>query len=74
MSLSAALVFAAAAAAPVQDDPPSRGGALAEARVTAQILPSASVRQASGLQPGNDTFGQRPQVSRRGTTVLFEFQ
>jgi hypothetical protein len=77
MSLSAALVLAAAAAAPVQapvhQGGPPRGGALAQASVTVQILPSAAVRQASGFQPGNAT-DPRPQISRRGRTILVEFQ
>ena len=73
MSLSAALVLAAAAAAPVQDAGPSRGVVLAEARVTAQILASASVRQAGGLQGGRDA-APRHQLSRRGNTILVEFQ
>ena len=73
MSLSAALVLAATAAAPVQDAAPSRGVVLAEARVTAQILPAAMVRQASGFEPASET-APRPQLSRRGRTILVEFQ
>ncbi len=73
MSLSAALVLAAAAAAPVQQPAPSRGVELVQAGVTAQILPTAIVRQATGLQPGDDT-APRPQLSRRGNTILVEFQ
>ena len=73
MSLSAALVLAAAAAAPVQPAGPPRAGVLAEASVTVQILPSAAVRQGSGFQPGNAT-DPRPQISRRGRTILVEFQ
>jgi len=71
MSLSAALVLAAVAAAPAQQAPPPPRVVLAGVR--AEILPSAAVRQASGLQPGSDT-AQRPQISRRGKTILFEFQ
>jgi len=73
MSLSAALVLAATAAAPVQDAAPPRGAVLAEARVTAQILASASVRQADGLQAGGDA-APRHQLSRRGNTILAEFE
>ena len=65
MSLSAALLLAAAAAAPVQ---------YAEsARATAQILPAAIVRQASGFQQGGDA-APRHQLSRRGNTIQVEFQ
>ena len=71
MSLSAALALAAAAAAPVHDAGPSHGAVL-EARVTAQILPSAAVRQADGLQGGETA--PRHQLSRRGNTILVEFQ
>ena len=73
MSLSAALVLAATAAAPVQDAAPSRGVVFAEARVTAQILPAAAVRQASGLERGSAT-APRAQLSRRGNTILAEFE
>jgi hypothetical protein len=72
MSLSAALVLAAAAAsAPAQAAGPAQRVVLATAR--AEILPSVAVRQASGLQPSSAT-APRPQISRRGRTVLFEFQ
>jgi len=73
MSFSAALVLAAAAAAPVPQAEPSRGVVLADARVTAQILSAVIVRQASGLQRGNDA-PPRAQISRRGNTILAEFQ
>jgi hypothetical protein len=73
MSLSAALVLAVAAATPVQDTEPAHGVVLTEARVSAEILPSASVRQASGLQRGDDA-APRHQLSRRGNTILVEFQ
>lgn len=71
MSLSAALVLAATAAAPAQHAAPSHPLVLATAR--AEIVPAAIVRQASGLQPGSET-APRPQVSRRGRTILVEFQ
>lgn len=73
MSLSAALVLAAAAAGPAPQPSPSRGVVFVQAGVTAQILPAAVVRQASGLQPSDDT-APRPQLSRRGRTILVEFQ
>jgi hypothetical protein len=71
MSLSAALGLAAAAAAPAQHAGPAPRVVLATVR--AEILPSAAVRQASGFQPGSET-APRPQISRRGRTVLVEFQ
>jgi hypothetical protein len=46
---------------------------LAPARATARILPAAVVRQASGFQPGSD-IAPRPQLNRRGRTILVEFQ
>jgi len=73
MSLSAALVLAATAAAPVQDAAPPRGAVLAEARVTVRVLPAAAVRQANGLQRGSET-APRAQLSRRGNTILAEFE
>ena len=73
MSLSAALVLAAAAAAPVQAGEPSHGVVLADARISVRILPGAIVRQASGLEPAGDT-APRPRLSRRGRTILVEFE
>ena len=73
MSLSAALLLAATAAAPVQDAGPAHGVVLAEARVTVEILPAAAVRQADGLQQGGKT-APRAQLSRRGNTILAEFE
>ena len=73
MSLSAALVLAATAAAPVQDPAPPHGVVFAEARVTARILPSAIVRQVDGLQWNSDV-APRHQLSRRGRIILIEFQ
>ena len=73
MSFSAAFVLAAVAAAPAQDAGPPHQTVLAEARVTAQILAAAIVRQADGLQRGGDT-APRHQLSRRGNTILVEFQ
>ena len=72
MSLSAALALAAAAAAASHDARPSRVD-LAEARVVAQILPVAIVRQSSGPEPAGER-GPRHQLSRRGNTVLVEYQ
>lgn len=75
MSPSATLILAAAAAAaaPAQDAPPARGVVLAEARATARILPAAIVRRVSGPQPAGEGT-PRHQLSRRGNTVLVEFQ
>jgi hypothetical protein len=73
MTPAAALMLAAAATASTPGDTPSRGPALAEARVTAQILPAATVRQASGLErTGNDMPQHR--VTRRGERILVEFE
>jgi len=73
MGFTAAFVLAAAAASSVQGDKPARGVVLAEARATAQILPAAIVRQAGGLQWSGDAAPHH-QLSRRGNTVLVEFQ
>jgi hypothetical protein len=74
MSPSAALVLAAAAGfVPAPDARASRGVEVAEGRVTARILPAAIVRQAGGPAPARE--GQpRYQISRRGNTVLVEYQ
>ena len=72
MSLSAAL-FLAAATPSIQGEPASHGPVLAEVRVAATILPAAIVRQDRGLDqasPGTP----RHQLTRRGNTVLVEFQ
>lgn len=74
MSLSAALILAAAAPSVVSASAqPASGVELAEARVTVRILTAAVVRQASGPEPVGD---QQPyhQLSRRGRTVLVEYQ
>ena len=73
MSVSAALVLAAAASAPAAGDAPAQRVALAVARVTAQVLPSAAVRQATGPERA-DATAPRAQLSRRGTTILVEFE
>ena len=73
MSLSAALVLAAAIPASVQAPETTHRVVLVTARATATILPSAAVRQASGLVGSGDDQPQH-QISRRGRTVLVEFQ
>jgi hypothetical protein len=73
MSVSAALFLAAAASAPASGPEASRGAALAEARVTATILPAVAVRRRDGAVRADDA-APRHQVSRRGNRVLVEFQ
>ena len=75
MSLSAGLILAAAAAASasVQGAPPPRRVELAQARVEATILPAVIVRQSEGPVKGGEQ-APRHQVSRRGNTVLIEYQ
>ena len=74
MSLSATLALAAAAtSASAQDAQLPRGAEFAQAQVMAQILPAAIVRQASGPEPVGDS-GPGHQLSRRGNTVLVEYQ
>ena len=72
MSLSAAL-FLAAAAPSVQGEPVSHGPVRAEARVMATILPAVIVRQDRGVEQASAN-APRHQLSRRGNTVLVEFQ
>ena len=73
MSLSAALVLAASVPASVPAAETPHRVVLATATVSATILPSAAVRQASG--PVIDSDNQpRHQLTRRGRTVLVEFQ
>jgi len=74
MSPTAIFALAAAvASAPAPDAPPARGVVLAQARARVQILPAAAVRQGSGPEPAGDN-APRHQLSRRGNTVLVEFQ
>ena len=74
MTLAAILALAAAAASvPVQDAVPARGVELAEARVTVEILSAAIVRQSSGPESTGDGM-PRHQLTRRGNTVLVEYQ
>ncbi len=73
MSLAAALVLAAAIPASAPPPETTHGVVLVRASATATILPSAAVRQASGLVQSDDSQ-PRPQISRRGRTVLVEFQ
>lgn len=73
MSLAAALILAAATAAvPAPEATSGRGAQLASAQARATIVSAVIVRQASGLQESRDM--PRPQISRRGRTVLVEFQ
>jgi len=69
----AAFLFAVAAgaAAPAAGDA-GRGVELATARVTVEIVRPAIVRQASGIERGGHPH--RPQVTRRGRGVLYEFE
>ncbi|HEY6816401.1 MAG TPA: hypothetical protein VI168_12740 [Croceibacterium sp.] len=73
MSLSAALILAAAAAVSTANAEPARGVRLARASVTATILPSVAVRQAEG-PVRSDSAAPQHQLTRRGRTVLVEFQ
>jgi hypothetical protein len=73
-SFAALIIAAAATSVAGSGDAASsgRGVELASAQVQAQILRPAIVRQASGLQ--HDGNGPTAQISRRGQTVLVEFQ
>jgi len=73
MSLSAALILAAAATASSPPAAASRGVVLGQARVTAQILPAVRVRQADGPVAAGEG-APVPRLTRRGRTVLVEFE
>ena len=73
MSFAAALVLAAVAtSAPAPQPEPRAGAVLASAQVQVAILQPAIVRQDGGLQ--KDARAPRPQVSRVGKLVLYEYQ
>jgi hypothetical protein len=73
MSLSAVLLLAAASASATPAAEASRGAVVAQARVTATILPAVTVRRAEG-QVRTDTAAPHHQVRHRGNRVLVEFQ
>ena len=74
MSFAAALFLAAAAvtSAPAPQAGPRAGEVLASAQVQVAILEPAIVRQDGGLQ--QDSRAPRPQVSRAGRQVFYEYQ
>ena len=73
MSFAAALILAATlTSAPAPQAGPRAGEVLASAQVQVAILQSAIVRQDGGLQ--QDARAPRPQVSRVGKLVLYEYQ
>ena len=71
MSPFTALLVAAVASAGARESA-SQGAQVESARVQAEIVRAVIVRQASGLQPDRDA--PAPQITRRGRTVLVEFQ
>jgi hypothetical protein len=73
MSLSAALLLAAASASATPSPEAPRGAVLAQARVSATILPAATVRRADE-QVGADAAAPHHEVRRHGHRVLVEFQ
>ena len=72
MSIAAALILAAATASPPPPAAQGSGVRLASVEVRATIVKAAVVRQASGWQRDDDA--PTPQITRRGPTVLVEFQ
>ena len=75
MSAFAALLIAAAATAAAPAPAPPSGGSgvqVVSAQVRATIVKAVAVRQSSGLEQQADV--PVPQITRRGTTVLVEFQ
>ena len=71
MSPIGALILAAAATA-YGASPGGQGVQILGAEVRAEIVRPAIVRQASGLEQRHDA--PAPQISRRGATILVEFQ
>jgi hypothetical protein len=71
MNLIAALLLTVAATTGVDQDE-MRGAQIASAEVRATIVKAVAVRQASGPELTPDS--PAPQISRRGRTVLVEFQ
>jgi hypothetical protein len=69
-TLAALLIAAAATTAAGTGE--ERGVQLASAQVRAAIVRPAIVRQASGLEQGDEA--PVPQISRRGRTILIEFE
>jgi hypothetical protein len=74
MSLATALILAAATASAPAPAAPSGGSGvqLVSAQARATIVEAVVVRQASGIEP--DWDGPAPGISRRGRTILVEFQ
>jgi hypothetical protein len=74
MSIAAAMILAASTApAPALAGPGEALGAqVASVQATATIVGAVVVRQASGLRQDRDR--PKPQVSRHGRRVLFEFE
>jgi hypothetical protein len=72
-SLAALLIAAATVSAPAPAAPQDASGVqVASAQARATIVSAVAVRQASGLEPKADA--PVPQITRRGTSVLVEFQ
>ena len=72
MSLAAFLfALAAGAVAPASVDA-AQGTQVERVRVSVEIVRPVIVRQASGIEQGRDSH--RPQVTRRGREVLYEFE
>ena len=72
MTAFAALLIAAAVTASAPAPEGGSGVQVASAQARATIVKAAVVRQASGLEPQPDA--PAAQITRRGTTVLVEFQ
>ena len=72
MSLTAFLfALAAGAVAPAGGDA-AQGTQVERVRVSVEIVRPVIVRQASGIEQGRDSH--RPQITRRGREVLYEFE
>ena len=72
MSLSGAFALAASVATAGEASPGAQGAEILSAEVRAEIVRPAIVRQASGLEQQRDA--PSAQLSRRGGTILVEFQ
>ena len=72
MSIAAAMILAASTSPASAVPGEGLGAQVASAQATATIVGAVVVRQASGLRQDRDR--PKPQVSRHGRTVLFEFE
>jgi len=72
MSLAALVIAVAAGTAAPGSEAPAHGVRIESAQARATIVRAVVVRQGSGLE--EDREAPKPQLTRRGRTVLIEFE